>query len=127
MLFAKNITTFILVLLLANPACCCALIGCGASDETPTPVSSCCSEPADSKSDDDAPSDEHDCSCSINKQYTEQGQFSFSGPDFPLLTDPPVVFVDVAPIAPIFTKDSPLAKRPPPGPALRVLYSVFRL
>jgi len=125
MLFAKNITTFILALLLANPACCCALDGCGAQDEVP--VRSCCAGSSDSNKDEDAPSDKHVCSCSLNKQYTEQGQLSFSTPDSPLFPEPPVVFVNIDPIVPIFTIESPLAKRPPPGPAIRILYSVFRL
>jgi len=123
MLFVKNITTFILALLLANPACCCALSGCGASDEVP--VRSCCA--GSDSNEDENPSDKHECTCSLNKQYPEQGELKFSSPDFHLLPVPPVVFVDIERVVPIFTLDSPLAKRPPPGPALRILYSVFRL
>jgi hypothetical protein len=125
MLLAKNMTTFILALMLASPACCCALIGCHASDEVP--VRSCCSSSSDSNEDEDAPSDEHECSCSLNKQYTEQGELSFSSPDFHFIPVPPVVFVDIDPTVSVFAIDSPLAKRPPPGPTIRILYSVFRL
>jgi len=124
MLFIKNITTFILALLLANPACCCTLSSCGAPDEVP--VQSCCAGSSDSNEDEN-PSDKHECACSLNKQYPEQGELKFSSPDFHLLPVPPVVFVDIERVVPVFTLDSPLAKRPPPGPALRVLYSVFRL
>jgi len=125
MLLAKNITTFILALMLASPACCCALIGCHASAEVP--VSSCCSGASDRNEDEDAPSDEQECSCSLNKQYAEQGELSFSSPDLHFIPVPPVVFADIDPIVSVFTVDSPLAKRPPPGPAIRVLYSIFRL
>lgn len=125
MLLARYITTFILALLLANPACCCAFAGNGTPDEAPT--HSCCAGGSNSETDEDAPSDRHNCSCSINKQYTEHGEAKFSSPDFPILPAPVVVFVDVDPIQSVFIVDKPQAKRPPPGPALRVLYSVFRL
>jgi len=125
MLLAKNMITFILALMLASPACCCALIGCHAPAEVP--ARSCCSSSSDSNEDEEAPSDKHECSCSLNKQYTEQGELSFSSPGFHLLPLPSVVFVDIEPIVSVFTINSPLAKAPPPGPTIRVLYSIFRL
>ena len=127
MVLAKNIVTLVLALLLANPACCCALGGtCSLEQAEKAPVRSCCSNSSEDEENNDAPS-EHECMCSLNKQYTEHGQFSLPGPDFSLLPEPSIVFIDVDPLAPDRITYLPRSKRLPPGPALRILFSVFRL
>jgi hypothetical protein len=125
MSYTKNIITLILVLLLANPACCCALNGCGAPEKAP--VRSCCSGTSDDQEDKDDPKDEHKCMCSLNNQYTDHEKLSLTDPHFSLLPDPPVIFLDADRSVPTCIVDQPRMKRPPSGPPIRILFSVFRL
>jgi len=127
MKLAKNILTAFLALLLVNPACCCALNGCGQAAEE-APVRSCCSGPAeDQDSDKKSPADDHTCMCSINKQYTEQGKIDLHNPVFALLPEPSVVILPTDPFVPTRVVALPQAVHDPPRVPLRVLYSVFRL
>lgn len=130
MAFAKNITTLILALLLANPACCCALSGSCSPEKTPekAPVRSCCSGSAEDTEEKDAPKEDHQCMCSLNTDYTEHVKFQIVDPQFSILPDPPVVILDAdLSVPPSIYSNLPHAERPPPGPSIRILYSVFRL
>ncbi len=127
MKLAKNIITAFLALLLVNPACCCALSGCGTAPEE-APVRSCCSGSSeDHDGDKKSPADDHTCMCSINNQYTEQGKLDIHNPVFALLPEPSVVMLPVDPFVPTRVVNLPQATHAPPGVPLRVLYSVFRL
>jgi len=66
--------------------------------------------------------------CSLNKEYTEHGKIQIAAPHFTILPDPPVVILDTDLSVPqCIYSDLPYAKRPPPGPSIRILFSVFRL
>jgi len=123
---AKNIITVLLALLLANPACCCALKGCGSNDDAP--VRSCCSGPSDDQNgDQDSPDDDHKCMCSVNKQFTEQAAIDLPDSHLASLPVPTVIILPVDALEPPLVIDLPQAIHDPPGVSLRVLYSVFRL
>lgn len=127
MTLAKNIITAFLALLLVNPACCCALGG-GCSTVEEAPVRSCCSGSSDEQdSDEKSPDDDHQCMCSINKQFTEHGKIDLHNPVFALLPEPVSITLPIDPFVPTPVANLPQALHDPPGVSLRVLYSVFRL
>lgn len=127
MKLAQNIITAFLALLLVNPACCCALNGCGSVGEE-APVRSCCSGVSeDQDGDEKSPTDDHTCMCSINNQFTDQGKADLQNPTFAELPEPSLVTLPVDSFVPTRVVNRPKAAPDPPGVPLRVLYSVFRL
>jgi len=126
MVLAKNITALILALLLANPACCCSWMMCGAAVES-APAQSCCGASSEENGDKDSDSEKHECLCSLNTQYVDQGKLDLPYPDQFVSPEPPIRYVQDNPIIPAHIAYLPQSNRPPPGPAIRLLYSVFRL
>jgi len=123
----KNIITAFLALLLANPACCCALRGCGSTSEA-EPVKSCCSVSTDGKNgDENTPDKEHNCQCSMDDQYTEQGKIDVIAPAVTPLPEPTFIELAEGSYAPVLMDMPDLSAHPPPWSPLRILYSVFRI
>lgn len=120
MALLKNTVTFFLALLLVNPACCCALNGCGAEE---APARSCCSGPSEDEKDD---GDQHQCMCSMNDRFAETKKIDFSSPDLTALPRPSVIVIEniFAPERVVVFSD---LKGHSPSPPMRVMYSVFRL
>jgi len=134
MVFAKNILASILALLLANPACCCALTGCGSSDASmpEVPTRSCCcssSESSDSQDKQSPDKENHNCRCSFNKRVLDNSKIDFSYHSVALIPEPREItlLVDVSVPSAELPLDVRYACHHPPNTPVRILFSTFQL
>ena len=125
MLLLKNTVTFMLVLLLANPACCCSFGDSCTSKEKS--VASCCSSSADQDENGENKEGDHTCMCAQNKDYPDFKSFHFQATDYAYEAGPPTALLNTSShcYTPPLILATPIP--PPPENTLRILYSIFLL
>ncbi len=148
MLCLRAILTLLLALQVVNPMCCCT--GCAegtgscceastarAPDQAPTTAPSCCSRtsPADCtdpgsqgvSSNEPSPGDQHPCLCASKQTYTKYAQATIPCAQATTLPEPSVIELLPLATAHALAPAPPKVEHHPPGPPLRLRYSIFRL
>ncbi|MGB1873400.1 MAG: hypothetical protein ACPH5P_06265 [Akkermansiaceae bacterium] len=120
----RNIISFVLALLLANPACCCVQGACRAPDKEP--ARSCCSSSSDQENGRDKENG-HTCMCSQKNEYPDFKAFHFQPTDFSPATENPTTQQEQGYLSRSCHVIVSSTVHPPPGYSLCILYSTFRL
>ena len=136
MLIIRNILAILLALQVINPLCSCAepsdpnrsCCGSTPASESTTAPPSCCSE-STSTTEDNAPAqeDSHLCMCPSDPKKTQDGETVIPNPQ---VTDLPTLSGAELPQHSTTHLVHPVPARTehhPPGPPIRVIYSIFRL
>ena len=142
MLCLRAILAFLLALQVINPMCCCTVRAednpsCCEAGPTPAPTPSCCSRtsPTDSTGpnnqgatpNDPTPGDQHQCLCASKQKYTQHDQATIPCAQATTLPEPAVIELLPLAIGHTLTLAPPKVEHHPPGPPLRLRYSIFRL
>lgn len=146
MLCLRTILILLLALQVVNPMCCCT--GCAegtgscceastAPATAPTTAPSCCSRtsPADCtgpgsqgvSSNEPSPGDQHPCLCASKQTYTKYAQATIPCAQATTLPEPAVIELLPLATAHALAPALPKVEHHPPGPPLRLRYSIFRL
>lgn len=134
MLIIRNILAILLALQVINPLCSCAEPSdqnkscCGPTPAATTAPHSCCSESTPT-SEDNAPTqdDSHLCMCPSDPKNTQDGETVIPSPQVTEASTLSVAELPQHSTTHLFYPVPARTEHHPPGPSIRVIYSVFRL
>jgi hypothetical protein len=125
--FGKTVLSFLLALLLAQPACCCSLPGFFGTEAESIP--SCCGSQESSDSSPSSPCEDESCQCESQLADIVKVDLTLPFPGFLASFPPPRYAPDFSLAFPPREKlrADAIVRHPPPLKEFRILFQNFRL